>query len=108
MKAVSKAKTPLQIRYLVIAYKDKSSGEWKILSTIDDDVDVDKNVAYFSSHLSDTKYSSEQDRYLIYAHWLLKAGRIRDAATELAKADNAREEPDDPALAKVTELRLML
>jgi hypothetical protein len=97
MKAVSKAKTPLQIRYLAIAYKDKSTGEWKVLSTRtgeSGDIDIDKNVAYFGSHLSDTKIISEQDMYNGYGQWLLLAGRISDAAVALKRAQIARELSD--------------
>jgi formylglycine-generating enzyme required for sulfatase activity len=103
MTAVSPAKSPIQIRYLAIAYKDRSTGQWKVLATESDDgVDVDKQVGYFATRLQDMKLNAEQENYELYGHWLLLAGRLRDAARALVVAQKASTTPDENALRKLT------
>lgn len=91
MEAVSEARTTLKLRFIAIAFADKRTGEWKVLGTgTDDSVDIEKNVRYFEQHLADTRYSSQQDNYLTYGSWLLRAGRITEAKAALIKARAAK------------------
>jgi hypothetical protein len=90
MDAVSEAKTTLKIRFVAIAYADKASGEWKVLTTGNNgSVDVESNLAYFRQHLTDTRFESEQGNYYSYGFWLLQAGQLKAAKEALLKAKDA-------------------
>jgi hypothetical protein len=90
MDAVSEAKTTLKTRFIAIAYPDKISGEWKVLTTGDDGSgDVEKNLAYFRTQLTNTEFTSEQANYYSYGFWLLNTGQIRSAKEALLKAKDA-------------------
>jgi hypothetical protein len=98
MDAVSQANTPLKIRFIAIAYQNKSSGEWKVLFTgTDDSVDIERQVSFFGSRLTDTQMSSQQENYLDYGNWLFRAGRIMEAKQALLQAQEASPfSADDP------------
>jgi hypothetical protein len=90
MDAVSEAKTTLKIRFVAIAYADKASGEWKVLTTGDNgSVDVESNLTYFRKHLTDTRFESEQGNYYSYGFWLLQAGQLKAAKEALLRAKDA-------------------
>jgi hypothetical protein len=90
MKAVSEAGTPLLIRYFMVAFKDRHTNKWKVLDTgTDEDADVDHQVAYFREKLHETTFTSEEDNYLSYGHWLLLAGRTKEAREALTTALSA-------------------
>lgn len=98
MKAISKGGTPLLIRYFMVAYKDRHTNKWKVLDTgTDEDADVDHQVAYFAQRLHETGFTSEQDNYLSYGHWLLLAGRMKDAREALTTALSASQNITDPS-----------
>jgi hypothetical protein len=89
MNAVSEAGTPLLVRYIMIAYKDQHTNQWKVLGTgTDDSVDVDRQAAGFSQHLHDA-ITSEQQSYLTYGKWLLMAGHIKESRQALTTALSA-------------------
>lgn len=95
LKAISEAKTPLIVRFLVIAFKEKSTGRWKILdSGTDDSVDVEQSVRYFAANLKNTQVTSAQENYLTYGQWLLKAGRVIEARNALRTAAESHAQPD--------------
>lgn len=95
LKAVSQAKTPLIVRFLVIAFKDNRTGQWKVLdSGTDDSVDIEQSVRFFAANLKNTQVTSAQDNYLTYGQWLLKAGRIVDAKNALDIAADSKTQPD--------------
>jgi hypothetical protein len=90
MKAVSKAGTPLQMRYFMIAFKDRHTGKWKVLgSGTEEAADVEHEIEYAAQHLHDTYTSSEQERYLDYGQWLLLAGHTQAAREALTSAVHA-------------------
>ena len=91
MKAVSEAGTPLLVRYIMIAFKDQRTKQWKVLDTgTDDSVDIESQVAFFGRRLQDTQFTSEQKNYLNYGHWLLLAGRVREARQALIAQRSAQ------------------
>jgi hypothetical protein len=90
MNAASEAGTPLLVRYIMIAYKDQHTSQWKVLGTgTDDSVDIDHNVAFSGQNLDD-RTRSEQQCYLTYGWWLLMAGRIKESRQALITAKSAR------------------
>jgi hypothetical protein len=98
MKAVSEAGTPLLTRYFMVAFKDRRTNKWKVLDTgTDEDADVDRQVAYFGQRLHETGFTSEQDNYLSYGHWLLLAGRMKEAREALTTALSASPNITDPS-----------
>jgi hypothetical protein len=102
MKAVSEAGTPVLLRYLMIAFKDQRTKQWKILGTVTDDgVDLDRQIAYFRQHLQDTQSTSAQENYLSYGHWLFMAGRISEANQALTTALDASPHVSDPVMERV-------
>ncbi len=101
VKAVSKAGIPILTQLLIVAYKDRQSNVWKILgSNTGASIDLEKNVEYFREHLRDTRFVSEHQNYLTYGHWLLMAGRIKDARDALNAAVKGSTTPAEPLLAK--------
>ena len=97
MKAVSEAGTPLLTRYFMVAFKDRRTNKWKVLDTgTDEDADVDRQVAHAGQRLHETGLISEQDNYLIYGHWLLLAGRTKEARDALTTALSASPNITDP------------
>jgi hypothetical protein len=85
MKATTKSGAPFATKYLVIAYKDLKSGEWKVIYSTHG-ADIDNEVRAFKENLNDTRYSSPKDNYLIYAHWLVRAGHLAEAKAALETA----------------------
>lgn len=99
MKAVSKVGTPLLTRYFMVAFKDRRTDKWKVLDTgTEEDADVDHQVMYFGQRLHETDVSSEQDNYLNYGHWLLLAGRTKEARQALTTALSANPKATGPFL----------
>jgi hypothetical protein len=91
MKAVTKAGTTQHLKYLVISFKDTTSGNWKILSAFDNadsdsSFDIDHNIDFFKKHLPDTSGTSARDNYATYGEWLLFGGRIMEAKSALETA----------------------
>jgi hypothetical protein len=98
MKAVSKAGTPLLTRYFMVAFKDRRTNEWKVLDTgTEEDADVDRQIVYFGQRLHKTDFTPERDNYLNYGHWLLLAGRTKEARQALTTALSASPKATDPA-----------
>jgi hypothetical protein len=58
---------------------------------------VERNVAFFESHLTETQWTSQQKNYLSYGSWLLCAGRINEARAALLKARDAKPFSDSDA-----------
>jgi hypothetical protein len=93
MKAVTKAGTTRNVKYLVICFKDAASGKWKVFSTLDniDDesaLDIEQEITFCRDHLKDTRVTSARENYATYGEWLLRSGRLKEAqaALESAKA----------------------
>ena len=107
MKAVSDAGTALNLKYLVISFKDIIAGKWKILRAIDglnngsgSAFDMDAQVEAFKKELLDSKHLlSSKENYLYIGGWLLCDGRIKEARSALETAQTASDtgpysEPD--------------
>jgi|HubBroStandDraft_6_1064221.scaffolds.fasta_scaffold43569_1 hypothetical protein len=94
MKAMTQGRTTRDVKFLVIAFKDASTGAWKVLDSDDSsegesEVDIDSQVAYFEAHLRDTRLFSPRHNYATYGHWLLADGRLSEARTALKFASSA-------------------
>ena len=97
MTAITKAATTKELKFLVIAFKDLTTQQWKIMGSVDnsDDesaIDVASQIDFFKAHLDDTKYSSARDNYASYGHWLLLGGRLLEARAALTSASSASME----------------
>ena len=104
MKAVSEAGTPILTRYFMIAYKDRRTSKWKVLETDNKAEDIDGNIAYFAQTLHQTMLRSEQHNYLTYGHWLLLAGRTKEAREALTTALTASPAVDPTLGMQTVEL----
>ena len=90
--AVSKAGTPMLVRYLMIAYKDQHTRQWKVLFTgTGVRLDIDEMItANGPENGLQSATSSEQFRYGYYGYWLLMAGRIKEAKQALITSLSAK------------------
>lgn len=102
MQAVSKAGTPLMLKYIMIAYKDLASKKWKILLTGTGGLDVDHEADAAARDINNTRITSLQDNYARYGQWALCAGRIQEAKRALLQAMSASPYPTDPDMARLT------
>lgn len=105
MTAVNKLGQTVQVRDLLIAYKDQTD-RWKVLLEYADvegtDIQYELESAY--KRLNDTKYSSAQKNYASYGKWLLVAGKIKSAEGAFRAALEASPLPDDCALCGSDEI----
>jgi hypothetical protein len=81
----------------VIAFKDGNSGAWKILGSFDNSdsessLDMDRQVAFFKAHVTDTSTTSARENYATLGKWLLLDGRISEARAALNSAQTASTE----------------
>jgi hypothetical protein len=89
MTAVSEARTPLLVRYLMIAYKDQQTKKWKVLFTgTGVRIDIDKMVTDIGNYLQNPS-QSKQFLYEYYGFWLLMAGRPKEAKQALSTSLSA-------------------
>jgi hypothetical protein len=90
MKAVTQAGTTMNIKFLVIAFKDGTTGKWKVLDSTADEssMDIEQQVEYFKQHLADAIFSAREN-YAKYGHWLLLDGRLAEARSALTTAKTA-------------------
>lgn len=99
LAAVTKAGGTKRLKFLVIAYRDIQSANWKVIQSLDNSdggsVDIDHEVAFFRGNLADTQVTSAKENYFAYGHWLLLAGKIKDArvALETARAQSGTPPP---------------
>ncbi len=94
MKGVSVAGATKNVKFLVIAFKDANAGTWKVLGSLDNadhdsDIDIEQQVSFFSTHVSDTRFTPAQENLFLYGRWLLLDGRIKEAKTPLESAKTA-------------------
>ena len=94
LKTISKAKTPLIERYLLICYRDKRSQKWKVLDfTVS--IDLEYWIRETKNKLSGKHILPAQYNYREYGFFLLAAGKIDQAKEAFQKAcDLNRENPD--------------
>jgi hypothetical protein len=87
LKAVSEADTPLIVRYLMIAYKDKRTKQWKVFFTgTGERIAVDDMVTWSGTDIT----GSELTNYAFHGYWLLVAGRIKEARETLTASLSAK------------------
>ena len=91
MTAVSEARTPLLVRYLMIAYKDQQhqAMEGAVHRYRALRIDIDKMVTEIGNDLR-TPTHSEQFIYSYYGFWLLMAGRLKEAKQALSTSLSAK------------------
>jgi hypothetical protein len=103
LQGLNNAGTTKTFKYLVVAFKDQQSGEWKILSTFDNAngdstvFDFDLQAIFFGGQLQGNSVSSARSNYLSYAMYSFLAGHLSSAATALATA-KALPSDSDPVI----------
>lgn len=89
MTAVSEAGTPLLVRYLMIAYKDQSTKQWKVLFTgTGVRLDIDHMVTDSGKMVQSTNFS-KQTSYSYEGFWLMMSGQIKEAKEALTTSLSA-------------------
>jgi hypothetical protein len=92
MKVVTTGGAEKTEQFLVIAYCDAMTRQWKVLGSIgspDDDsaVDVDKSISYFGLHLNEVRSPLMQKNSLEgFAYWLSMGGQLNRASSVLQSA----------------------
>lgn len=88
IKVLSKAGISLTKRYLLVEYRDRHVNKWKVLG-FTEGVDLSHEVSASLSFLNDPAMPlSKQNRYRLYAHWLLMSGQINAAEKNFQEAAN--------------------
>lgn len=94
IQSLSKANTPLTLRYLLISYLDKTKNKWKIFE-FRESIDVNNEVLYAKQALmSETDSREPQYRYRNLGYWQILNGELLNAAKsyltayEVAKTNN--------------------
>lgn len=96
----SKAGTNLTKKHILISYKDKHSGTWKVLA-FRESSDVEAAVKYFKEKLGDTSIFKDQTNYASYGYWTSLAGKLQESfeaykrAADLNRADPAKYSPQE-------------
>jgi hypothetical protein len=94
IESISKAKTPLTLRYILICYRHKKENKWKVFEfreSVDTQNEVDSNKLELTKS---NKYIKIQYRYRRLAYWQILNGDLMAAKTSFlnaskeAKADN--------------------
>lgn len=89
LKTMSEGGQSVNVRYLLVAYRDKKLGEWKVYD-FTKGTDTGKEVAYFGGRLdADIELFGEtirQTNYRRYSHWLVMDGKLREGLQALEKA----------------------
>jgi len=90
----NQAGAEVAVRYVLVAYKERGSGAWKVFDIRDlNGSSSDHEVEAAAADLENTKYGKKQLNYRRYAYWLAfdgkvgKAKQAYDKANELNKAD---------------------
>mgnify|MGYP001225734049 CR=1 FL=1 len=86
IQSISKANTPLTLRYLLISYLDKTENKWKIYS-FRESIDTEKEVMYSKQALTD-KNDSRKMQYRLrgLAYWQIMNGELLGAKESYLKA----------------------
>ena len=105
LKALSEAGIPLVKRYILIAYKDNTSGKWKVLEFREaEDLDHEARAAGKRAagenpgtrEFPDLHLTPDQFTYRDYGYWSLLAGKISQAKAAYQKASELnRQNPQD-------------
>ncbi|OAD91471.1 hypothetical protein A7A78_02960 [Aequorivita soesokkakensis] len=86
IQSLSKANTPLTLRYLLISYLDKKENKWKVFS-FRENIDTEREVLYSKKGLTDDNDSRKmQYRLRNLAYWQIMNGELLDAKDNYLKA----------------------
>ena len=97
VKVQSQANTVLTTRYIVVSYKDRASGKWKVFDMRDlRGSSAEHEARAAGRDLNDTQYSKKQNNYRRYAYWLTFDGKIMEASKAYLTAIGINKEDPDP------------
>jgi hypothetical protein len=98
VKTASEAYTPVLHQYLLVAFPDKASGNWKV-AYFGSETDIESEIQKFRDYLDhpakhpETRLVSKQEIYVSYAMWLLMNGRTSDSKNAILDAERADAQP---------------
>ncbi len=93
LKVQSQGNTTLTKRYLLISYKDRKSGAWKVFD-IRDSI-PEREIEAARRDLGNTTYTKDQFNYQRYAYWLTFGGKLREAKkAHLASLEINNKQPE--------------
>ena len=97
-KVRSQASTELTARYVLVAYRDRTSGTWKVFDIRDlKGASSAHEVEETAKGLEDTRYTKKQVNYRRYAYWLAfdgKVGMAKKAYDQAVALNNADPDPN--------------
>ncbi len=88
VKGISKASTQLFKKYLLIAYKDRISQNWKVFS-LREIADAEYEAQESAKMLNETRFTTKSVNYRGYGYWLMMAGKIRQAYDAFKQASES-------------------
>lgn len=96
VKVQSKAGMPLTKKYILISYKDRSLGKWKVYEFRElEATSIEHEVEAAKRDLGNTKYVKDQFNYRRYSYWLVLVGKLQEAKNALQVAsDLNKRQPD--------------
>ena len=96
-KARNQAGAEIAVRYVLVAYQDRSSGTWKVFDIRDlNGSNSDHEVEAAAAQLEDTQYGKKQLNYRRYAYWLAFDGKVGKAKQAYDKANELNKADPDP------------
>jgi flagellar biosynthesis GTPase FlhF len=96
-KIQSKGGVPLTAKYILISYKDRTSGKWKVFDFRElEATSAEEEAAAAKRDLGDTKYIKDQFNYRNYAYWLILSGRLREAGQAIHTSIAINNRSPDP------------
>lgn len=95
IQSLSKANTPLTLRYLLISYLDKKENKWKVFS-FRESIDTEREVMYSKQSLTDNNDSRKmQYRLRNLAYWQIMNGELNGAKESYLNAYKEATENED-------------
>lgn len=95
IQSLSKANTPLTLRYLLISYLDKKDNKWKVFE-FRETIDIENEILYAKQALtSETDSRKPQYRYRNLGYWQILNGELLGSAQSYLTAYKEAKSNDD-------------
>lgn len=95
IQSLSRANTPLTLRYLLISYLDKKDNKWKVFE-FRKTIDIENEIFYAKKALtSETDSRKPQYRYRNLGYWQILKGELLDSAQSYLTAYKEAKSNED-------------